>query len=1004
MADAANRYLVTPEGETVLVPSEYESEALDSGFSAASENQIKAFDDDVARRQKYSTAGQALAAGAEAAAKVATFGLAPKVEELIGITPEDIKARAELNPISAGVGTAVGLLGPALLTGGLSVEAQVAGKAAAAAAEAAGAGRAAQALAAARAASMAPAKGGLATAASLTAPGLATRAGAGLSAASSALMPATGAVGKALATTAASAIGAAGENALSTAGDAAGDAMLGDPDLTAESFLHRVGLSALLGGAVGAGIVGVPAGSRVIRDAVRGTATAKKYAEKFGEYESKQLFTAAGGTTGEMTRLMKQMNNSKENVYKMIQEGQEMGLVSHFGSPATKIERIEKTIENNGKALRSFIDEADQRLTDLTRPKVKDIIDRVVQGPLRDLQKDFTNQAAAQEMRSVLDNFANAYREAPSLSTLQDAKELLQKKVFGYSEMAFRDANATASAAAYDDFRHIVKEYLDESMDKVGVGSDTAKTIRRQAEVAYKLGRLAKLSEAKDAVARTGLGQAEKAAIIGALGFGDLIAGATMGATFEGVRRFGGPSLGYLSGALKRAISEEAPTALVQDLKLFAQQQADAMRATVPLGPIPPAQTAKLEYIKLMDEIGAKIDAMRANPIRYPSSITSELADLRKAMWQAYSKGMSPAQAAKQVKAFEEQLNSLAMPSKELLAVNAEASDEIRALRDTFRLSLANAPTWGRKYANDAALAARKAADIMIEPERMLALEGLQQISANLKTQIKSRADEFLRGVTPPVAAITRVSPAFQLDRPMSAKEIVASAQMKREAPEPERIATNANMLMQNPERMDYLLSALGDDIGYYAPRTADSIKMTAARAVQFIATKAPKSVRMGPGMPDLPASKTDLLKFQRYLQAIDNPLLVIQHAQSGMVTPEEVEAVQAVYPRLFQEMRAELTNALVTDSAEKASLAPLNYKKRMGLSMLLKTDMTGMMKPTMYMSAQSAYRSARPAPKTEQVKMKPIPVSRIENMNVSGRAGQETAAWREAQEGARLA
>lgn len=1001
---AAKTYLVNPDGQTVLVPANEEERALSLGFTRASGGQIDAFNKEFERIQKYSTTGQAIAAGAEAAADWLTIGLSTKAEELAGITPEEIKARAELNPIASGVGSAVGLIGPALLTGGISAEAQLAGKTAALAAEAAGAGRAAQALAAGRAAAMAPAASKLAKAASFTAPGLATRAGAGLSAVSSALMPATGAVGKALSATAASAIGNAGENALLEAGNAAGDAMLGDPDLTAESFVHRVGLSALLGGAVGAGIVGVPVGSRALRDAVRGTETAKKYAEKFGEYEAKQLFTAAGGTPGEMKNLMKQMGNSKENVYKMVQEGYEMGLVSHFGNPASKIERIDNTIERTGQALRSFIDEADQRLTDLTRPKVQDIVDKVVDGPLRDLQKNFTTLDSARQMRSMLDDFAQVYREQPSLSTLQTIKEQLQDRVYGYSKMAANDPNATVIASAYDDFRHIVKEYLDESMDKVGVGSDTAKTVRRQAEVAYKLGRLAKIAEAKDAVAKSTLGQAEKAAIIGALGFGDPFTGVAMGAAFEGVRRFGGPSLGYLSGALSRALAEEAPAALVQDLKAFARQQADAMRSTVPLGPIPPAQTAKLEYIKLMDEIGSTIDKMRANQVRYPGAITSELADLRKAMWQAYSKGMSPAQAAKQVKVFEDQLNSLAMPSKEMLSINAEASDEIRRLRDTFRVSLANAPTWGRKYANDAALAARKAADIMVEPERMLALEGLQRISADLKSQVKSQADDFLQRVTPYAAAVTRVSPAYQLDKPMSAKEIVAAAQAKREEPKAEQIANNAHLLLSNPERMEHVLSSLGDDIGYYAPKTSDAIKMTAARAISFIAEKAPKSIPMGPGMPDLPANKTDLLRFQRYLQAIDNPLLVIQHAKSGMVTPEEVEAVQAVYPRLFQEIRAELTSALVDDSADRPSLAPLSYNRRMGLSMLLKSNMTGMMKPSVYMGAQSAYRTSRNTKPPQAKVAKPIPVSRIENMNVSGRAGQETAAWREAQEGARLA
>lgn len=1003
MANANEKYLVNPKGETVLVPTEYESQALDLGYSPASDSQVAAFNQEVERIKKYDTVGQELIAGTEAAAAALTFGLSREAEEAFGVSMEEQRAREEINPYAAMMGTAVGIVAPALLSGGLTAEAQLAGKAAALASEVAGAGKAAQALAAAKAATAAPALTTSAKIASFTAPGLAARAGSGLSAASEVLMPGKTALGKALAKSAAAGIGAATENAILTAGDEMGDAVVGDTDLTAESFVHRVGLSAMLGGVGGAGVVGIPSVSRVLINSARGTESAKRFAEKLGEYESKQLWRAAGGTPGEMKKLVKQMG-SQESVYKLVQEGHEMGLVSQFGSASSKIDRMEKVIEETGSAYRQFLDEADERLTDLTRPKIQEITERVVDGPLRTLSKDFTNQSAANELRDTLDRFRQVYRDEPNLSTLQDIKEKLQDKVFGYSKAAANDPNASAIASAYDEFRHIVKEYIDESMDKVGVASESAKVIRRQTEVAYKLKRLAVLRQSAETATSSAVDPAMKAAIIGALGFGDPVTGAMMGAAFEGVRRFGAPTMGFLSGAFKRALTNKAPKAVLEDLEAFSRQQADAIRSGIELGPIAPEQAARVEYLKLQDSIDDTITRMAADPVKYPTDMKSYLSGLRQEMWKNYSKKMSPAKAAKLVKQYEDQLTELAMPSKQTMALGVETVDAVRALRDGFRQSLANSLLWGRRYRADSVLAANRAADILIDPERMMALDGLKGITNSLTAEIRDNTANFLeRAVIPAAESVTRITPALSMstDRPVTASQIVQMAQNKREQPEAQKIANNAILLMNNPRKMDHFVSALADDVGHYAPKTGDAIKMTAVRAIQFLAQKAPKTVPMGPGMPDLPASKSDLLRFQRYLAAIDNPMLIIKHAQSGLVTAEEVEAVQAVYPRLFAEIRSELTNALVTDSAERPSLAPLSYKKRLGMSMLLKSDMTGVMKPNLHMAAQAAYRAQRQG--SQSIPSKPVPVSRIKDMNVAGRAGQETAAWREAQEGARL-
>lgn len=199
----------SPEGELGTIP-QLDQDALIQGYRPAAPEDVS----DALREAKYGTFGQQVATGAEAAGSALTFGLSPKLETMAGITtPEDIRGRAEENPISHAIGTGVGLAAPLVLTGGAAAPAE------------AGAGA-------------------LRGAAELTAPALISRAGRGVAGAlEGAGVP--GMLGKVA--------GGAAEGALYASADQAEKALLGDPQLTWEKAASDIGLGALLGGAVSGG-------------------------------------------------------------------------------------------------------------------------------------------------------------------------------------------------------------------------------------------------------------------------------------------------------------------------------------------------------------------------------------------------------------------------------------------------------------------------------------------------------------------------------------------------------------------------------------------------------------------------------------------------------------------------------------------------------------------------------------------------------------------------------
>lgn len=224
---------------------------------------------------------------------------------------------------------------------------------------------------------------------------------------------------------------------------------------------------------------------------------------------------------------------------------------------------------------------------------------------------------------------------------------------------------------------------------------------------------------------------------------------------------------------------------------------------------------------------------------------------------------------------------------------------------------------------------------------------------------------------------------------PRTAAEILRSRQAPKLNDDPMAIAKNAVDLVGNPDDMLRVVEQSGSDLENVAPETARDVRDTMSRLLFFLATKAPKEQPSAPGMPPLPAPKRDVLRFQRYVNAIDNPLRILDDAVDGSLTPEAVEAIKAVYPTIFETIQTELAGRI-----QNAPKIP--YARRMQISALLGQDMTGTLKPAVALGAQNAYASAGQAPAVSQQ----VPLSRASKLNMADRAEYNTAARQEAQRG----
>jgi hypothetical protein len=110
-----------PDGEFGYLPAhQFDAGAVAQGYRQASPEEAS----QALAEAKYGGFGNAALTGVEHAADVATFGGSTALETGLGVPAESIKGRSEAHPIAGALGTGVGILGPALLTGGMSAGAE----------------------------------------------------------------------------------------------------------------------------------------------------------------------------------------------------------------------------------------------------------------------------------------------------------------------------------------------------------------------------------------------------------------------------------------------------------------------------------------------------------------------------------------------------------------------------------------------------------------------------------------------------------------------------------------------------------------------------------------------------------------------------------------------------------------------------------------------------------------------------------------------------------------
>lgn len=194
-----------------------------------------------------------------------------------------------------------------------------------------------------------------------------------------------------------------------------------------------------------------------------------------------------------------------------------------------------------------------------------------------------------------------------------------------------------------------------------------------------------------------------------------------------------------------------------------------------------------------------------------------------------------------------------------------------------------------------------------------------------------------------------------------------------------ENIRRNAQEALDNPEAALERVRKQTRLISEDAPGTSAAIEAQYLRTLQFLGTKLNNKSHKTPGVFDVMKQQTksaaELAKVGRYLQAIESPTDMLKLAKSGRLSKEHADALQAVYPKMFQQI-------------QQAALAEINkpgknytYQQKLQLGLLLNVSSVESMAPQNIQSLQMSFAGISEQPQIPGTTMqKPNPHAKFEN------------------------
>lgn len=886
-----------------VVPVDDPQAAALQGWVPASPKQIEDFE----IQQKFGTPTEAAKAFAEHTASALTFGASDVAEREAGVDPAAMAGREKANPIASGAGTALGIVAPVAATLGAAALPEAAGQTAIQGAK-------------------------------LAAPSLIARAG------------------EALAPKAVTTLGRIGSKAVQYGAEGAlygvqqvvHEAALGDPNLTAQSAIATVGLSAALGGWFGGAIQG---GSEAIPALVGKAKAAIGNAFSRGAQKTIESIGDSTGVPPDVTSLL-------------IEHRQELHGFEQAAPGVT--EQISAADPLTAK----FLLENQSRVMEA---------ERSFPGFTKNLA-----QASPDTAAFILDNWQAVRRDPSALNTLKDSQRNALQDVYSHVESAAKLANTEirpAENALFLNGPHLSVagdglEWVDRDQALTMAGK-IARSVQKSAEAMraepelYSSGYAGSLEKIVDGLRRDltpestpadlfnrlktlrkqvdelipygkdtlGMGLSERNAANELKGLRSTIKGALTDEHVWG-------SAGVREEAYNDATSQYILAKKEFQKKFMTKSQTRTGGISYEVDPVkvngwfnsmadPRGQLrtrAVDQYIEaskaLLDEIEKSHSA--TNVVGFDRSAVESVINKSGEITADARRGQTATELYKHLQGVQILGSGPVTPGVELAQ----------------RAAGMILPGYVTSTINASLNVAKTAASV---PKAVGVLAALERISQSVSRKIDSAAKALTESTS-----LSRASGVARQEASAGVAKIFS--QGPREAlKNHEMHAEEVLGAAGNPEKFQAVLTDQAAGMQEHAPQTAQALNVASARALAFLASKLPPTPKPGPLSAPLQPSPSQIATYNRYRDAVENPTGILRQAAAGTLTPEAVEAVRTVYPQLMDKIVA----AAMLSAAGKE----LPYRARLMLYMLAGHDVDGSMTPQAIMANQAIWMRASMKP-----------------------------------------
>lgn len=936
--------IIDPSGQFGTIDKSEAAEALKNGFRLPSPEELKEFQ----LKQEYGTGfGNELKALLESAASAATFGGSRILEEkLFDVPPEAQAARAKYSPLASGV------LGPVLGIGGSLLLPELAGPAALAGRV----GEGAQAVA--RAAGITEGVGASKLASSLINPVKAVSEGS--KAVKAALLPAAQDAASLVADPQARAVahkvlshglaglaGSAVEGVAYGLGQSVDEAALGDPDLNAEKVLANIGWNAALSGGIGGIVEGAIAPflkNAPIAAAARMEAAgaAELPVEQFAREAATDTFETAIQASmlpdAEKSKLLEGLRKLKPNVKEIDAAAEELGVPAFPGQRSA-----DEYVQNRWGMVKQSssplaVPEA-QRVASAAE-KVSTQVEAVVGGQEGQLSKaDF-----GEKLRNGM--FQKIEVETAEIGKRFDSSEGIKRII----EVPENSVNRIAN--------NVLKlDRFVSSKGQVFESSVEYQFAKQMAEEIRKIGSLRDIDRVRETVRANSLGEKKLRYIAGVIH-------EKLSQLEDRVEQK------FIAEKLKTGVAREKVAAELAEHRAAKRAYAVKMRQLSELAEI--AGNNRIygpkDMLKFIDEIqaeklGDKVQRMvwdkasgNAAGLKFLKEEFPAQFEALKNQIKAEIRSNSIKNKVLDVKAALHEIERLSPEARQLFF----SPQELKTLKAADVWHEAFPPKWGPSgtpqgiqymdFAKNPISAISMTARDAVSLKFAYAMAGSGENAAKI-----AGLASLERAAQATTRALQRGSREIFSDRSLHAL-IGAASVTRRESDKKkksEQVKKEIKEAAASPELLMEKLDKATAKLFPIAPKHSGGVQMGIIRGTQFLHSKLPQEPALKPLSPKHVPNQTEVSRFNRYYDIVENPIRALEQVKAGTITHETIETLTTVYPKLYAEMKTTMLDHL-TDHVSKSG-KPLPYKVKLGLSLFLGTDLDHSMSPQAIMANQQA-------------------------------------------------